>query len=79
MLEDNFYLTSVTKCFPGPSVSGKGDRAPSPAEISLCAGHLEREIAFVRPELVVTLGKLAANVMIGPGSLTDLVGTVRES
>jgi uracil-DNA glycosylase len=76
LLEDNFYLTSVTKCFPGPSISGKGDRAPSPAEIRLCAGHLEREIAFVRPELVVTLGKLAANVLIGPGSLTELVGTV---
>ena len=78
VLEDNFYLTSVTKCFPGPSVSGKGDRAPSPAEIRLCAGHLEREIAFVRPELVVTLGKLAANALIGPGSLTELVGTVRD-
>ena len=79
VLEDNFYLTSVTKCFPGPSISGKGDRAPSPAEIRLCAGHLEREIAFVRPELVITLGKLAANALLGPGSLTALVGTVGDA
>ena len=79
VLEDNFYLTSVTKCFPGPSISGKGDRAPSPAEIRLCAGHLQREIAFVRPELVITLGKLAANALLGPGSLTELVGTVGEA
>ena len=74
-LEDNFYLTSVTKCFPGPGVKGKGDRAPSRAEIALCARHLEREIAHVRPEVIVTLGKLAANVLVGPGSLTELVGT----
>jgi uracil-DNA glycosylase family 4 len=77
-LEENFYLTSVTKCFPGPGVGGKGDRMPSRAEVALCAGHLEREIALVRPEVVVTLGKLAANILVGPGSLADLVGTARE-
>lgn len=79
VLTDNFYLTSVTKCFPGPSLNGKGDRMPSPAEVRLCAGHLDREIAIVRPELVVTLGKLAANALLGPGSLTELVGTAREA
>ena len=78
-LEDNFYLTSVTKCFPGPGAGGKGDRMPSRAEVLLCAPHLEREIQLVRPEVIVTLGKLAANVLIGPGSLADLVGTVRNS
>ena len=78
-LEDNFYLTSVTKCFPGQGAGGKGDRMPSRAEVALCAGHLEREIALVRPEVIVTLGKLAANVLIGPGSLSDLVGTVRTA
>jgi len=78
-LEDNFYLTSVTKCFPGPGVGGKGDRMPSRAEVLLCAPHLEREIQLVRPEVVLTLGKLAANVLVGPGSLADLVGSVRRS
>jgi uracil-DNA glycosylase family 4 len=78
-LEDNFYLTSVTKCFPGPGLSGKGDRMPSRAEVLLCAPHLEREFAFVRPEVVVTLGKLAANTLVGSGSLTDLVGTNRTA
>ena len=78
-LEDNFYLTSVTKCFPGPGSGGKGDRMPSRAEVLLCTPHLEREIQLVRPEVVVTLGKLAANVLVGPGSLADLVGSVRRS
>ena len=73
-LVDHFYLTSVTKCFPGPSKSGKGDRAPSPAEMRLCADHLEREVTFLRPRLIVTLGKLAGNAFVGPGSLTILVG-----
>lgn len=72
------YLTSLTKCFPGPSVSGKGDRAPSAAEIALCRGHLDREVALVRPEVVLALGKLAAMALCGVRApLAELVGTVR--
>jgi uracil-DNA glycosylase family 4 len=76
---ERFYLTSVTKCFPGSSPSGKGDRSPSGAEIALCRSHLDREIALVQPELVITLGKLAASVLIGPAALADIVGTLREA
>lgn len=75
---DRFYLTSITKCFPGPSATGKGDRAPSSREIALCATHLGREISIVRPELVLTLGRIAATRLICSDSLSDLVGTVRE-
>ena len=77
-LADHFYLTSVTKCFPGPGRSGKGDRAPSLAELRLCADHLEREVTFLQPRLIVTLGKLSGNALVGPGSLTSLVGNRYE-
>jgi uracil-DNA glycosylase family 4 len=78
-LDERFYLTSLTKCFPGPSRSGKGDRVPSPAEIRLCRDHLEREIALVRPEIVLTLGRLAATAFAGPLPLDELVGTIRPA
>jgi uracil-DNA glycosylase family 4 len=74
-----FYLTSATKCFPGPSTSGKGDRLPSSAEVALCRIHLDREIALVRPELVITLGKLAGNIIVGPAPLGDLVGQMHDA
>ncbi|MDP9471297.1 MAG: uracil-DNA glycosylase [Chloroflexota bacterium] len=77
-LHERFYLTSLTKCFPGASASGKGDRAPSAAEIGFCRGHLERELALVRPEIVLALGRLAATALVGPAPLTELVGTVRD-
>lgn len=77
-LYERFYLTSMTKCFPGPSTSGKGDRAPSPAELRLCAGYLNREIALVRPEIVLTLGRIAATAFAGNQPLDRLVGTLRE-
>jgi len=77
-LHERFYLTSVTKCFPGPSLSGKGDRAPGGREVALCGVHLDRELALVRPELVITLGRLAATALVGPATLTALVGSIRE-
>lgn len=77
-LHGRFYLTSLTKCFPGSSLSGKGDRAPGGREVALCRGHLDRELALVRPELVITLGRLAATALAGPATLTELVGTLRE-
>lgn len=55
------YRTSITKCFPGPSRSGKGDRAPSPAEIKLCRPNLEGELKLVQPRVILTLGLLAAH------------------
>ena len=78
-LHGRCYLTSLTKCFPGASASGKGDRAPSAAEVALCRGHLDRELALVRPELVLALGRLAATAFLGPAPLAELVGTLREA
>lgn len=78
---DTWYLTSLTKCFPGKAVQGKGDRAPSGAEIALCADHLQMELQLVRPEVIVTLGRMAASRMIpgaGRQSLSALVGTIAE-
>jgi uracil-DNA glycosylase family 4 len=83
-LHRDFYLTSLTKCFPGPAAGrgGKGDRPPSSREIALCARHLEREIALVRPQIVVSLGRLAAE-RLDPTArgvpLIDLVGSLRPA
>ena len=77
-LHGRCYLTSVTRCFPGPGPSGKGDRMPRPAEVRLCRDYLDRELALVRPEVVLALGRLALTELVGPAPLAELVGTVRE-
>lgn len=75
-LHTRFYLTSLTKCFPGPARSGKGDRPPSATEIALCRSHLEGELALVSPELILALGRLAAAALVGNRPLDQLVGQV---
>jgi uracil-DNA glycosylase len=76
--EDDFYATfycaSVTRCYPGPSPSGRGDRTPAPTEQELCAFWREWELRLLRPQLIVAVGGLAVRRLLGPGSLTDMVG-----
>jgi uracil-DNA glycosylase len=72
------YLTSLTRCFPGKSRSGKGDRAPSAAEIALCRPFLERELSLIQPRLVLLVGKLAIDAFLDKRTLAETVGRVFE-
>lgn len=72
------YRTSITKCFPGKARSGVGDRRPSAAEVALCAPWLERELALVRPRVVLLVGALAIGRVWGKASLKAVVGGSRR-
>ncbi len=76
--EDAFYATfyccSVTRCYPGKSPGGRGDRTPSPREIELCRFWLDWELKLVSPALVLTVGGLAAHRLLGLRRLTEHVG-----
>jgi uracil-DNA glycosylase family 4 len=69
-----FYCASVTRCFPGPSLGGRGDRRAGHAEEALCASWREDELRLLRPGLVVTVGLAAAQQLLGVRRLTDAVG-----
>ena len=73
-LYERFYLTSLTKCFPGTGKNGNGDRPPSAAEVALCAPHFAGELRLVQPELIITLGRMAAARFLGNRRLIDMVG-----
>jgi uracil-DNA glycosylase len=69
-----FYCASVTRCYPGRATSGRGDRTPTPVEQRLCEFWRERELALLRPGLVVTVGGLAARQLLGARSVGECVG-----
>jgi uracil-DNA glycosylase family 4 len=75
---EHVYLTSLTRRFPGKSLSGNGDRAPSRAEIALCRHFLERELTLVHPRLVLLVGKMAIDAFLGAKPLTMTVGRTFE-
>ncbi|MFO7661378.1 MAG: uracil-DNA glycosylase family protein [Chloroflexota bacterium] len=70
------YMTAVTKCYPGPSGNGKGDRVASRAEQALCRPWLEQEMRLVDPRLVILVGGLAIK-LVYPASfrLDEIIGT----
>jgi uracil-DNA glycosylase len=69
-----FYCASVTRCYPGRAPSGRGDRTPTQPEQDLCAFWREWEFELVRPQLIVTVGGLAARRLLGVKSVTECVG-----
>jgi uracil-DNA glycosylase len=73
-----FYCASVTRCYPGPSPGGRGDRTPTPREQELCAFWREWEFELMRPQLIVTVGGLAARRLLGVKSITECVGVRYE-
>ena len=71
------YRTAITKCFPGKSPTGSGDRRPSPAEIALCGPWLDEELALLRPRVILLLGGLAIDRFWGKVPLESAVGHSR--
>jgi uracil-DNA glycosylase len=73
------YIAAVARCFPGKAPGG-GDRRPDTQEIERCQPWLAGEAAILRPELVIAVGTLAIERVLGlKAPLTELVGTTRRS
>jgi uracil-DNA glycosylase family 4 len=62
MTRDEVYIANVVKCRP------PGNRDPQPDEVAACRGFLERQVALVRPRVIVALGRIAAQALLGTDS-----------
>lgn len=72
------YIGAVIRCFPGRDPKAGGDRVPDATEVANCARHLDREIALLRPELIIAVGTLASKTLLGIPELKDCVGRVHR-
>ena len=71
---EQIYIAAVTRCYPGPSPSGRGDRVPSPAERASCADWLDTELQLLRPRLLIPVGRLAIERFLPRLPLEALIG-----
>ena len=74
---EQIYISAVTRCFPGPHPSGRGDRVPTKQEQAQCADWLEAELRIIRPKLLIPVGRLAIERFLPPLPLDQLIGTKR--
>ncbi len=73
------HIGAVIRCFPGRDPKAGGDRVPDATEIANCARHLDREIALLRPSLLIAVGTLASKQLLGIAELKDAVGRVHRA
>ena len=64
------FIANVVKCRP-TDADGK-DRAPAVEEVAACRPYLERQIALLKPTLLVALGKTAALALLQRPPATSL-------
>ena len=66
---DEVYITNIIKCRPPEN------RNPHPNEIQECQGYLFEQIEWIKPRVVVALGKVSASFFISENlSMTKLRG-----
>ena len=67
----NVYIANVLKCRP------PNNRTPEAGEADACRPYLERQVALLRPKLIVALGKSAASLLLGTdATIASLRGRV---
>ena len=75
---DWFYISAITRCYPGPHPSGRGDRVPAPRDRERCGDWLAEELRIIRPRVLVPVGRLAIDRFFGPVPLAAVVGDEHE-
>ena len=69
----NVYIANVLKCRP------PGNRHPAPEEVARCAPHLLRQVALVKPKLILLMGRFAAQtVLASDASIASLRGRLHS-
>jgi DNA polymerase len=56
--ERNVYISNVLKCRP------PGNRNPAPLEVAQCSPHLMRQVALVKPKLILAMGRFAVQTLL---------------
>jgi len=71
--ESNVYITNVIKCRP------LNNRDPLPSEIEKCEPYLKKQIQFIKPKLIVALGRVAGKTLLKlDTSLKEMRGKLYE-
>ncbi len=57
---DDVYIANVLKCRP------PNNRNPLPEEVEACLPYLRRQVSWMRPTVIVTMGNFALKALIDP-------------
>lgn len=55
---DRVFIANILKCRP------PNNRDPQPDEVSQCSGYLSRQIALIKPKIILAVGRVAAQNLL---------------
>jgi len=68
LMREDVFITNVVKCRP------PGNRDPQIEELEACKPYLERQIAAINPDVIVTLGRISMSYFINNGKISSIHG-----
>jgi uracil-DNA glycosylase len=69
------YIANVLKCRPDMPKGAPGNRAPTPVEMETCLPYLREQIEVIRPKVLVALGAVAVEGLLGArGPMREMRG-----
>lgn len=68
MAREDVFITNVVKCRP------PGNRDPQPEELEACRHYLDRQIAAINPDVIITLGRISMSYYINNGKISSIHG-----
>jgi uracil-DNA glycosylase family 4 len=66
------FICNVIKCRPPEN------RAPLPDELEMCRPYLNRQIALIKPQVIITLGRFSMEIAFKGVSITKIHGVARK-
>jgi DNA polymerase len=73
LTREQVYIANIVKCRPPEN------RTPEPDEIASCRGFVEKQIEIISPAVIVCLGAVATNTLLGTSmGITKIRGQLRE-
>jgi uracil-DNA glycosylase len=62
---EEVYIANILKCRPDTPGSSFGNRPPTPREMQTCRPYLMEQIAIIKPKVIVALGSVAVEGLLG--------------
>jgi uracil-DNA glycosylase family 4 len=72
MRREQVFIGNVVKCRP------PGNRDPLPEEIEACNGYLDRQIAAINPQIIVTLGRYSMAKFLPNAKISSVHGQASQ-
>jgi DNA polymerase len=69
---EEVWITNVVKCRP------PGNRDPQPGELAACDPYLERQIAALKPTVIITLGRYSMTKFMPGAKISQVHGQMRR-